>query len=108
MTNVLTNAGNYFANIATTIEDAAKPVFSSFLTNFIETDLGKLAVDAVTYAAALPDTTSDGKKEAATTQLLNDASAAGHDLSTAATSFINFLIETALQATLAGAIASAV
>ena len=108
MTNALTNAESYFSNIATSIEDAAKPVFSSFLTNFIETDLGKLAVDAVNYAAALPDASGSDKQEAAKTQLLNDAEAAGHDLSTAATSFINFLIETALQATLAGAVAAAV
>ena len=108
MTNVLTNAETYFAKIATTIEDEAKPVFSSLLTNFVETDLGKLAIDAVNYAATLTDESDDGKRDAAKTQLLNDAEAAGHDLSTGATSFINFLIETALQATLAGAITAAV
>ena len=117
MTDVLTNAETYFANIATTIEDAAKPVFSSFLTNFIETDLGKLAVDAVNYAdtwaqqtasTSTQTPTSEEKQEAAKTQLLNDAEAAGHDLSTAATSFVNFLIETALQAVLAGAVTAVV
>ena len=96
----------YFETLGAKLEAYAKTSLSTFLSTFIQTDIGKMALDAVTYAATLVEASGDDKKEAAKTQLLNDAVIAGKDLSTAGSALLNFFIETALQALTAGLIAA--
>ncbi len=60
------------------------------------------------YAGTFSDQSGDEKRETAKTQLLNDAEAAGKDLVNAGDAFLNFLIEAALQAVIAGAVTEAV
>lgn len=75
---------------------------------FLKDDVGKLAIDAVNYAATFTDEDGDGKREISRNQLVRDAEKAGNDLVNAGDSLLNFLIEAALQAVIAGAVTEAV
>ena len=76
----------------------AKSLLSPFIAAFVSDDIGKLAMAAVQYAEAEVDGSGGDKKEAAKTNLLNAAEAAGKDLLAEGTAVINSLLEIALQA----------
>ncbi len=93
-------------SILSTLKTDAEATLAAFLGKFITDDVGKLAVDAVNYAARNVDGSGADKRDAAKTQLLNDAAAAGQDLASEGDAALNFLIETALQAVSAGIVAA--
>ncbi len=63
--------------------------------DFVKTDVGKLALDAVNIASAMPITGNDQIRAAAVAQLRTDLGKAGKDASTLATSTLNLFIELA-------------
>lgn len=65
------------------------------LVAFAKTDLGKLAIDAVSVASALPGGTSSSMFAAAKTQFIADAETAGHDLKTIGLGVVDWMIQTA-------------
>jgi hypothetical protein len=65
------------------------------LVAFAKTDLGKLAIDAVTAASAVPNGTNSAMFAAAKAQFLADAKTAGHDLSTIGLGVADWMIQTA-------------
>jgi hypothetical protein len=94
--------GNYIVGIFKGITGQLGETTATFLEAFAKTDLGNLAIDAVTYVeGALEGSAGTVKRDAAVAKLKTDAAAAGHDLSTFAASTLNFLIETALQVVVA-------
>lgn len=97
--------GGFFKNIFT--GDQAKQQEQS-IANFVRTDVGQLAVDAVEYVeASLPGGTGVEKRDAAVAKLKADAASAGKDLSGLALSTLIWFIETALQWVVAKGLAAA-
>jgi|ERR1700743_527576 len=90
--------GSWFDSVWKGILGQAKASAIAFFKEFVQTDLGKLAVDAVAAADTLVNATGDEKKAAAIAQLIADAGKAGMDLVNFGKSELNFIIETALQA----------
>jgi heme oxygenase len=94
--------GNYFKTLGLTLLGQMKVSIATFLSNFVQQDLGHLAVDAVNYSATLLNATPDEKRQAAKDKLVEDLKAAGHaDVTQFGQSTLNFLIESAYQAVLA-------
>lgn len=95
--------GGFFVTLFKGIftSDEAKVIEGNFI-DFVKTDVGKLAVDAVqVVSATMPQADGVTKRDAAVAQLIADAKAAGKDLTPLATSTLNWFVETALQAVLA-------
>lgn len=100
--SVLSAIGHYILNIFKGIAGQLGENTAQFLESFANTDLGNLAIDAVTYVeGALQGASGVEKRDAAVAKLKADAATAGHDLSSFAVSTLNFLIETALQVVVA-------
>lgn len=103
LSSILPAIGHFFVGVFTSVfpglEAAAKTELTSIETsviNFAKTDLGKLAIDAVSFASALPSgTTDDAAFEAAKTKFVADAKVAGHDLSTIGKGIVDWMIQTA-------------
>lgn len=103
----LSTVGKYFLNIFRGIAGQLGASISQFLHDFVATDLGKLAGDAVAWAEAevspsTPDKTAI--RDAAKAKFIADAKTAGHDVTVFSESLLNFFIESAYQAFLAGAV----
>lgn len=99
---ILTSIGHFFAGAFTkalpALETAAKTELTAVetsLVTFAKSDLGKLAIDAVSVASALPGGTNSAMFAAAKTQFLADAKTAGHDLSTIGLGVADWMIQTA-------------
>lgn len=99
---VLTAIGHFFTGAFTkalpALETAAKAELTTVETSlvaFAKSDLGKLAIDAVSVASALPGGTSSTMFAAAKTQFIADATTAGHDLSTIGLGVVDWMIQTA-------------
>lgn len=91
--------GSYFAGLFMAIIGQLGIKTAQFLKDFAEEDLGKSAIDAVEYVeASIPGAGGVEKRDAAVAKLKTDAAMAGHDITAFATSTLNWLIETALQA----------
>lgn len=101
MGEFLNGIGNYFKNLGLSLFGQLKVSVAQFLNSFIQQDLGKMAIDAVQYAATLTDKSGADKQAAAKQKLTDDLKAAGHDVTQFGESILNFLIESAYQAVLA-------
>ncbi|SDE83303.1 phage holin, LLH family [Terriglobus roseus] len=88
----------YLATIGLALIGKLVPSLKSFLVNFIKSDVGTLAKDAVAYAETLTGATGVEKRDAAVAKLKEDLASAGHDVSEFSASLLNMLIESALQA----------
>jgi hypothetical protein len=98
MGNFFTSIWHYLSALGMAFGAQLKTGLTQFLKAFPLDDLGKLAVDAVSYVeSSIPGETDVVKRTAAIEKFKTDATAAGHDLSGWATSLFNFFIETALQ-----------
>ena len=93
-------------SLFTVLGDDAKSLFAPFAAAFVQDDVGKLAIAAVQYAEAKVEGDGDDKKEAAKTQLLNAAQAAGKDLVAEGEAVLNSLLEVALQIVTADVVAA--
>ncbi|HEY6018473.1 MAG TPA: hypothetical protein VIY48_00800 [Candidatus Paceibacterota bacterium] len=97
--------GGFFVNLFEDIftSGQAKTIEGN-IEAFVKTDIGELALDAVAYVnTKMPGSPSADKQAAARDKLVSDAKASGKDLSSLATSTLNWFVETALQALLAKA-----
>jgi len=95
----------YFETLGEDVLAKAK----SSLADFVATDLGKLAVDAVnTVEAEMEGSSGADKLDAAKTQILNDAGQALKDLLADGDAILNYAVENALQAVLAGVVTGAI
>ena len=103
-------------SLLTVLEGDAKSAFASFLPTFAASAVGTLAVAVVgevdaEFEALTAKFTGvaldNAKREAAKTKLLNALEATGKDAATFTESMLNFLIEAAIQAGLASAVAAA-
>lgn len=99
---ILSAIGHFFVGAFTkalpALEDSAKAELTSVegsVVAFAKTDLGKLAIDAVTYASTLSGGTDDTMRTAAKTKFIADAKTAGHDLSTIGLGIVDWMIQTA-------------
>jgi hypothetical protein len=102
--SIFNSIGSYFKALGLSLFGQLKASIASFLNDFVKDDLGKLAVDAVTYVNdSMPNSPSNDKRDAAKAKLIADLKAAGHDVSVFGESVLNFLIEAAVQAVLAAA-----
>jgi hypothetical protein len=88
----------YLATIGLALIGKLVPSLKSFLVNFIKSDVGNLAKDAVAYSETMTDATGIEKRDAAVAKLKVDLAAAGHDVTEFSASLLNMLIESALQA----------
>jgi len=79
----------------TTAATAELTTVEGSLVTFAKTDLGKLAIDAVSTASALPGGTNSAMFAAAKTQFIADAKVAGHDLETVGLGVVDWMIQTA-------------
>ena len=98
--------GNYFTNVFLSVlgSEGAKNLETA-IKHFITTDIGAMALDAVEYVQdSLPGVTNVSARDAAKAKLVEDAKAAGKDLTLLGESALNLFIEmayTALKAKLA-------
>jgi len=95
--------GSYFENVFKAFlgSQGAKDLQSA-VEKFVKTDIGAIALDAVEYVKdSLPGLTNVDAREAAKNKLVEDAKAAGHDLSILGQGALNLFIELAYQAMLA-------
>lgn len=98
MANIFSSIWHYLSAIGMAIGAHLKVGLTQFLQSFPLDDLGKLAVDAVTFVeTSIPGESDVAKRDAAIAKFKIDASAAGHDILTWGDSLFNFFIETALQ-----------
>jgi hypothetical protein len=89
-------------------EDVVAKIKTS-LTNFVATDLGTLAVDAVNVIEAeMEGSSGSDKLDAAKTKILNDAGEGLKDLLADGDAILNYAVESALQAVTAGLVSAAV
>ena len=89
-------------------EDVVSKIKSS-LTNFVATDLGTLAVDAVNLVEAeMAESSGSDKLDAAKTKILNDAGQSIKDLLADGDAILNYAVESALQAVTAGLATAAI
>lgn len=102
ISTVLSAISHFFTGAFTkalpALETAAKQELTTVeasLVTFAKSDLGKLAIDAVSAASALPGGTNSAMFAAAKTQFLADAKTAGHDLSTVGLGVVDWMIQTA-------------
>lgn len=103
MVNIFKSIWHYLVSVLSAFGGQLKAGLTEFLKAFPLDDLGKLAVDAVTFVeASIPTEADVVKRQAAIDKFKADAATAGHDLSGWATSLFNFFIETALQVFLSG------
>jgi hypothetical protein len=87
-----------FTKVLPALETAAQAELSTVeasLVTFATTDLGKLAIDAVSAASALSGGTNSTMFAAAKAQFIADAKTAGHDLSTIGLGVVDWMIQTA-------------
>ncbi len=89
--------GTYFVNIFKSLFGQLGLQISQFLHDFILTDVGKIALDAVAWAAS-EGQTGQAARDAAKQKLLDDLKAAGKDVEAFSESLLNFFIESAYQA----------
>lgn len=99
--------GGYFLNFFKALLGQLGVKISQFVHDFVQEDLGKIALDAVAWIAATTDTTSTPEakvaaRDAAIAKFKADAVAAGHDVEAFGAGLFNFIIETAFQAFSAG------
>jgi glycerol-3-phosphate cytidylyltransferase-like family protein len=101
--NIFAAIGHFFASVFKGIFSSAEAkTFENNVIEFVKTDIGALAVDAVEYVrVALPNGGSVEKRDAAVAKLKADAIAAGKDITGVAESALNTFIELALQFVLA-------
>lgn len=101
--NIFAAIGHFFVNVFKGIFSSSEAkTFENNVIDFVKTDIGALAVDAVEYAqVALPNGGSVEKRDAAVAKLKADAIAAGKDITGVAESALNTFIELALQFVLA-------
>ena len=98
--------GNYVKGIGLSLFGELKPQIEHFLSQFVENDLGKVAVSAVQFIEAeMPGASDQEKREAAKAKFVADAKAAGHDAGVFGEALLNFVIEAAVQIALAAAAA---
>ncbi len=89
-------------------EDVVAKIKAS-LTNFVATDLGALAVDAVNVIEAeMAGSSGSDKLDAAKTKILNDAGQSLKDLLADGDAILNYAVESALQAVAAGLATAAI
>lgn len=104
MSNPFPAIGHYFENFFKALVGQLKVTVSTFLKEFVQEDLGKIAVDAVAYVeASIAGASGLEKRDAAVVKLIADATAAGIDLTNFAKSTLIFFVESALQAFQSGA-----
>lgn len=105
MANIFAAIGGFFVKLFKGIFSSSEAkAFEQNLVDFVHTDIGKLAVDAVEFVeVSLPGGDGVTKRDAAVAKLKADAIAAGKDLTTIATSALNTFVEMALQFVLASA-----
>lgn len=97
--DVLSKVSDFLFGVFSKIvgESLAKSLSVS-LTDLAKDDVGKLAIDAVEYVQSnIPGAGSTEKRDAAKAKLIADAKAAGHDLASFGESFLNLLVELAVQ-----------
>jgi hypothetical protein len=107
----LSAIGHYFEALGKSLLGQLKVSVQTFLQSFVVTDLGKLAIDAVTYAEdTVKPTGADSVaiRDAAIAKFKTDAAAAGHDIAAFGQSLLVFLVESAYQAFQASAGAAVV
>jgi len=92
----------YLSGVLKALGGQLKVKLIDWLKSYAVDELGILAIDAVNYANTLIGSAGDEKKAAAKSKLLADLKAAGKDVESFSESLLNFLIESALQAVLAG------
>jgi hypothetical protein len=103
MSNPFAAIGHYLLNFLKAIGGQLKITVATFLKSFAAEDLGKLAIDAVAYVeASMEGADGAAKRDAAAQKFVADAKAAGQDVENFSKSLVNFFIESALQAFLAG------
>ena len=103
--NPLSPVLHYLVNILKALggQLAAKTV--DFLKQFVKEDVGKLALDVIKVVEAeMPDADGVAKRDAAVKLLKADLATAGHDVESFALSTLNWLVESALQAVVTGAV----
>jgi len=102
----VSSVGKYFEGIGESLFGQLAPEIKTFLTNFVETDLGALAVAAVQEVnVSMPGAADDAKRAAAKAALISKAKAAGKDLLVFGESLLNFVVEAAVQVATAAATA---
>lgn len=112
--SILSSIGSYFATFFKALLGQLGAKISTFVHDFVEDDLGKIALDAVAIiqaevnAGQLSSTDKTAIRDAAVAKFKADAATAGHDLSAFGTSLLNFMIETAYQALQSGVLPSLV
>ena len=95
---ILAFFSSYFVGLFKGLIGKAAVSLSAAIAQFIHTDLGKLALDGVEYAATLVGKSNTELRDAARQRMIDDAKAAGHDIETLAESQANLFIEMAYTA----------
>lgn len=97
VTTIFGGIGHWLFNLCKALGGQLKIDTETFLKSFVKDDLGKIAIDAANIIGAegLQDVAA---RDAAIALFIKDATAAGHDVTTFATSTLNWFIETAVQA----------
>lgn len=113
VSSIVTSIGHFFVGIFAkalpSLEASVKAELVNVevsITGFAATDLGKLAIDAVSAASTLPAGTNSAMFAAAKAQFIADAKTAGHDLETIGLGVVDWMIQTAYTFT-ANVVASA-
>ena len=89
---------DYFVGIFHGLIGKAAVSLATATAQFITTDVGKLAFDAVAYVATVPQQSEVAARDAAKAKFIADAKAAGHDLAALGESQLNLFIELAYSA----------
>lgn len=102
ISKILVSIGSFFAGafvkalpaLASEAKAELQTVEASVVA-FAKSDLGKLAVAAVTAASALPNGTNSTMFAAAKATFIADAKTAGHDLGTIGLGVVDWMVQTA-------------
>lgn len=95
LSKILPFLAHYFVGLGEAlIGSAAAKSLEAGIVNFVKTDVGGLAIDAVEYASTLGVANADAHA-AAVTKFKSDLTAAGHDITTLATSTADLFIQVA-------------
>ena len=95
---VLDAIGGYFGGVFKGLIGQAAVTLEKAVVEFIKTDVGQLALDAVTYASTLTGQSNQQLRDTARAKLIADLKAAGKDAATIAESQLNLFIEMAYTA----------
>ena len=96
--SVLDAIGGYFSGVFKGLIGHAAVSLEAAVVEFVKTDVGHLALDAVSYASTLTGQSNQQLRDAARTKLIADLKAAGKDAATIAESQLNLFIEMAYTA----------